>query len=115
MLQVCVCVCTAACRSFPIEHAYAHGVTHTRYESVEPALLLPRPFPRSLTDDSGTIIMSSFGQIEHTTVLPRLQQATYAAGQHIPVSVAGPTWALLTYFLVCFHCQPTLNYTVVTY
>ena len=34
----CVSVCTAACRSFPLEHAYTHDVTHTRYESKEPAL-----------------------------------------------------------------------------
>ena len=37
-LKVCVSVCTAACRSFPLEHAYTHDVTHTRYESKEPAL-----------------------------------------------------------------------------
>ena len=30
-------VCTAACRSFPLEHAYTHDVTHTQYESKEPA------------------------------------------------------------------------------
>ena len=37
-LKVCVSVCTAACRSFPLEHAYTHDVMHTRYESKEPAL-----------------------------------------------------------------------------
>ena len=36
--QLGVSVCTAACRSFPLEHAYTHDVTHTRYESKEPAL-----------------------------------------------------------------------------
>ena len=35
-LKVCVSVCTAACRSFPLEHAYAQDVTHTRMNRKNP-------------------------------------------------------------------------------
>ena len=65
-LKVCVSVCTAACRSFPLEHAYTRDVTHTRYESKEPALyvIIWRPLQNLWTFCEKTALLNSIFNIQ---------------------------------------------------